>query len=410
MKTACLCIRVHTPLILSNYRFFEIGAHHRYYDDSKLAEQINQQSKKIWLPFFKMLQRLNAETHGAFKAGIAIPGITLKLFQEAAPEIIVLFRELLQNHCIEFLSEPWGHSLLPFFNTWLFSAEVKRHDKLIGELFGTAPEILYMYAPTCYLPLRAVAEAKQKKGIFTYINSLSNDEMQENVASCELPDEFPVMLIDPKISQLFGKIDFDPAFHALASYASGIADSMNRRILPNRPSIIVFNPAQKNKPFTTDQALAWETVVKQMLNIHQIQYAYPSQMFEQYCPSVFDADFFDQWLQHYRLPDFWLHTKMQRKVLAKQKAINALTLQLPDSQMCRQWDVVQDMDNLFFISKYFFKVSFAASHFSPYQSPYLAYINYMNILEDLHVNLKAELRNFGRRTRTRRKQKHFIPD
>ena len=47
-----------------------------------------------------------------------------------------------------------------------------------------------------------------------------------------------------------------------------------------------------------------------------------------------------------------------------------------NSPLLSEWENIQDMDNLFFMSDNFFKDSFAAKYFNPYSSPYLAYINY----------------------------------
>ena len=231
MKSICFCFQLHIPLILRNYRFFEIGQHHDYYDDVELATYLKRKTKNVLVPFIEMLQLLHLETNGKFKAGISISGTTLQHLQKSSPEVIQLLNELLQNDCIEFLSEPWSHSLLPYTSAKLLKQEVRRHDTLIQELFGTRPKVLFAYAPYGLLPVLSSSELNKRNGIITYTNSLFNKKKDINNITPHLPDGRRIFFIDAKISQKFGKIDFNPNFNTLAVYSSDLAERVTRKVL-----------------------------------------------------------------------------------------------------------------------------------------------------------------------------------
>lgn len=391
MKSICFCFQLHVPMILRNYRFFEIGQNHAYYDEDAIAAHVKQKTRIVLLPFLKMLERMHHESHGNFRAGISVPGITLQLFQNLAPEVIVLLKALQQNKCIEFLSEPWSHSLLPFTNYTLLKQEINRHDHLVEELFDVKPEILFAYTPNGSEKLLHPAITHQKNGINKVISTFTNNKKDTHKITPHLPGERRVLLIDAKNSQIFGKIDFDPNLHTLAFYVSDVSERINRNFLLQSPSIVVFNPVQKNKPFDLNQVIVWKAVIQQLLSNYEFQFLFPSQVVEPGCHPVSDANVAEKTLQHYRSTDFWLHSTMQRDVFNRQKAINRLLRKTIDSPLRAVWENVQDMDNLFFICNKFFRESFAANYFNPYSSPYLAYINYMNVLEDIHTSLKKEL-------------------
>ncbi|MCY1722431.1 hypothetical protein OU798_18930 [Prolixibacteraceae bacterium Z1-6] len=408
MKRICFCFQLHIPLILRNYRFFDVGQNHQYFNEAEVAGRIKQVTKNILLPFIEMLGQLHSETTGMFKAGISISGATLQLLQKNAPNTIELLNKLQQNNCIEFLSEPWSHSLLPFTGKNLLAEQIKRHDTCIKEVFGSTPKVFFAYTPNSTLPLLAATVAEQKIGIIAYADSLSNNKAQTNTAIRQPLNEQPGVLIDQTTSQIFGKIDFDPNFHTLASYASATTARIVRNILSRSPLIIVFNPVQRIKPFTLNQVLVWKTVIQQLHNVYNFQYSLPSQIVKQTKFPVSDANSSEKLLQHFQLPDFWLNSKMQREVFARQKALNTLLVPVNNSSLQSTWDTVQDMDNLFFMSNHFLKPSFAARYFSPYTSPYMAYINYMNVLDDIQSRLIKETRNVIPKTNLRRKKKETV--
>lgn len=410
MKSICFCFQLHIPLILRSYRFFEIGQQHEYYDDAELAAYLKRKTKNVLVPFIEMLQLIHLKTNGKFKAGISVSGTTLQLLQKSSPEVIQLLNELVHNECIEFLSEPWSHSLLPYTSAKLLKQETRRHDKLIQELFGIRPKVLFACVPHGLLTLLGSSALNKTYGVITYKNSLFNKKEDINNTTPHLTDDRRIFFIDAKISQKFGKIDFDPNFHTLAVYTSDLAERINRNVLSHCPSVIVFNPCQKAKPFNLNQVLVWKTEIQQLLHDYQFEYLYPSQVIEHYNQPVSNANCSEKFLQPYRSTDFWLHSKLQREVFSKQKAIHAMLQQAIDSPLHSKWENIQDMDHLLFISDNFFKESFAANYFSPYSSPYMAYTNYMNVLEDIYTSLKKELHQPIFQTKIHKKKRYVTAD
>jgi alpha-amylase len=114
MKEICLCTQIQIPVILRNYRFFDINHNDDYYNDIGVDYQVNKTYINNLLPFFKTIKKLFIESGFRFKVAVSISGITLKLLQTFAPEAISDLADLGQKGCIGFLSEPWSHSLVAF--------------------------------------------------------------------------------------------------------------------------------------------------------------------------------------------------------------------------------------------------------------------------------------------------------
>ena len=50
MKNICFYFRLHQPLRLKHYRFFEIGQDHYYYDDFQNEDRIRSAVEQAYLP------------------------------------------------------------------------------------------------------------------------------------------------------------------------------------------------------------------------------------------------------------------------------------------------------------------------------------------------------------------------
>ncbi|MBQ1651392.1 MAG: alpha-amylase, partial [Paludibacteraceae bacterium] len=139
MKKICFYFQVHSPYVLRRYRFFEIGNDHYYYDDFATEGKIRELAEKSYLPANKIIADLIKTTGGAFKCGFSISGSTIEQLEQYAPEVIDSFRELAETGHVEFLAEPYAHSLSSMYNDKEFELQVKKHSEKIKELFGKKP-------------------------------------------------------------------------------------------------------------------------------------------------------------------------------------------------------------------------------------------------------------------------------
>ncbi len=52
-------------------------------------------------------------------------------------------------------------------------------------------------------------------------------------------------------------------------------------------------------------------------------------------------------------------------------------------QLSRDWVYLQSSDHFYYISTKFFSDGAVHAYFNPYENPYQAFMNYMNVLSDL---------------------------
>jgi alpha-amylase len=142
MKNICFYFQIHQPLRLKRYRFFEIGHDHYYYDDFQNEERMRALVEKSYLPANKTILEMIRSSNGKFKCTFSISGIALEQLEQYAPEVIDSFKELAKTGSVEFLAEPYAHSISSVFNANEFELQVKMHAAKIESLFGKKPSAL----------------------------------------------------------------------------------------------------------------------------------------------------------------------------------------------------------------------------------------------------------------------------
>ena len=94
MKAICFYFQIHQPFRLKNYRFFDIGNDHYYYDDFANDEIITRIAQRSYLPANAMLLYMIKHYGKKFKVAFSISGSALEQLEIYVPEFIESMKEL----------------------------------------------------------------------------------------------------------------------------------------------------------------------------------------------------------------------------------------------------------------------------------------------------------------------------
>ena len=81
---------------------------------------------------------------------------------------------------------------------------------------------------------------------------------------------------------------------------------------------------------------------------------------------------------------------MQQDAARKLYDLEPAVRRRKDPRTLRNWRMLQTSDHFYYICTKWFSDGDVHRYFSPYESPYEAYINYMNILDDFSRSVKYE--------------------
>ncbi|MDE6403614.1 MAG: alpha-amylase, partial [Muribaculaceae bacterium] len=86
----------------------------------------------------------------------------------------------------------------------------------------------------------------------------------------------------------------------------------------------------------------------------------------------------------------WLGNKLQKEAFDKLYSVSERVRLCDDRRLKQDWYYLQGSDHLFYMSTKHMADGAAHSAFSPYESPFQAFTNYMNVLADFIVRVEEQ--------------------
>ena len=143
MKNICFAFLMHIPNRLRRYRFFDIGQDHYYTDDLPTEEAVRQTVEQSYMPLCNTLMDMIRLSKNRFRCALAVPGTTLDLMEQYAPEMIDLLKQLVATRCVEMLAMPYSYSLAGEYSASELKEQLDQHAALLNDLFGTQSTTLW---------------------------------------------------------------------------------------------------------------------------------------------------------------------------------------------------------------------------------------------------------------------------
>ena len=135
-----LYLHVHQPWRVRDYSVFDTAQQHDYFaghgeDDRNNERVFRKVADKSYRPMNHLLKKM-LERHPDFKLSLSITGTFLEQAKAWAPDVLDDFREMIATGRVEIVAETYYHSLAFFYSRDEFVRQVEAHRDAIRELFG----------------------------------------------------------------------------------------------------------------------------------------------------------------------------------------------------------------------------------------------------------------------------------
>ena len=385
-KSICLYFQVHQPNRLRLYRFFDIGKDSHYYDDFANRTILRRVAQRCYLPMNALLLDLISANKGAFKVAFSISGSVLEQFDRYAPEVIDSFRKLADTGCVEFLSETYYHSLASLVSESEFKHQVMKHKAAIEHYFGVTPKA---FRNTELIYSDAIGQMVYDMGFKTMLTEGAKHVLgwksPNYVYSCAMAPGLKLLL---KNSSLSDDIAFRFSDRTWADwpltgekYLAWLkASAQNDEIVNLFMDYETFGEHQKAQSGLFDFMKFLPEVV---LNDGEFEFVTPSQASKKHRP-VGELDVPDpiSWADEERDVTAWLGNELQNDAFGKiNEQVEKLAL-LNDEALWSDFGHLQESDHFYYMCTKFFSDGAVHKYFNPYDTPYEAFINYMNVVSD----------------------------
>ncbi|MBR5736290.1 MAG: glycoside hydrolase family 57 protein [Bacteroidales bacterium] len=395
-KSICFYFQVHQPDRLRQYRFFDIGNDYHYCDDFTNKVIMRRVAQKCYLPVNALLLDLVKKNHKKFKIAFSVSGVAIDQFKLYAPEVIDSFKALADTGCVEFLAETYAHSLASVANEAEFKQQVKDHSKLIEATFGVKPvtfrntELIYSDAIgatvasmgyTTMLTEGAKHILGWKSPNFVYTNAI-NPRLRLLLKNSALSDD---------IAFRFSNRSWDGWPLTADKYASWVDAA-----LQNEDTLNLFMDYEtfgEHQPSDSGIFEFLKALPAAML-AKGFTFNTPSEVAKMHQP-VAPLHVPDpiSWADEERDLSAWLGNELQNEAFHKVYALGNKVKRTRNEDMIKTYRMLQESDHFYYMCTKFFSDGAVHSYFNPYDTPYEAFINYMNVLSDFELRLDACLKN-----------------
>jgi len=397
MISVCFYFQVHQPFRLKkNYSFFDIGVNHLYEDDETNRAICNKVSEKCYIPMNRLLLELIEKYKGKLKVSFSIAGVAIEQFQKFNPYVIELFQKLAETGYVEFINETYYHSLAFLFNKDIFKRQVRKHKKLIKELFNQNPKT---FRNTELVYNNKLAQFIEKMG---YITILADGADQ--ILGWRSPNYLyqPVgcykLYLLLKNYKLSDDIAFRFSNRSWKEYPL-TAEKYSRWLHSVCGNGEIINLFMDYETFGEHQWLDtgifnfMRYLPQEFLKHRDFQFITPQEAHLYYTPvAQIDVPYFISWADIERDLTAWLGNPLQNSSIEMAYSLDKKVMRTKDPDLINVWHKLLTSDHFYYMCTKWFSDGDVHKYFNPYDTPFDAFIVYMNILNDFKETLKKKIK------------------
>ncbi len=390
-KAICFYFQVHQPFRLKRYRFFDLGHDHYYYDDFTNESIMRKVADNCYLPANEIILDQILKNKGKFKVTFSLTGLVIKQFQLYAPEVLESFRKLAETEMVEFLAETESHSLASIKTRSEFEHQINAHREMISQYIG--------YETTSFRNTELIYSDQIGSWVADMGFKSMLTEGAKHVLGWKSPNFLYCNSINPRLKVL-----------------------LRNFVLSDDIAFRFSNKAWAEWPLTTDKYAAWLSKLapkSELLNIfldyetfgehnHKdtgifdflehlpaailkktpYKFMTPTEVASSLQPvSAISIPSPISWADEERDITAWHGNELQVAALEKLYNLTDKVNRCDDNQIKKDWEYLQASDHFYYMATKFFSDGAVHAYFNPYDTPYDAFMNYMNVMSDFEIRL-----------------------
>ena len=390
-KAICFYFQVHQPFRLKRYRFFDLGHDHYYYDDFSNESIMRKVAEKCYLPANELILDLILKHRGKFKVTYSLTGLVINQFRLYAPEVLESFKKLADTGLVEFLAETESHSLASIKTKSEFEHQVNAHKEMVREFLGVETT---SFRNTELIYSDQIGSWVADMGFKSILT-----EGAKHVLGWKSPNFLYCNSINPRLKVL-----------------------LRNFVLSDDVAFRFSNRSWSEWPLTSDKYAAWMNKLapkSELINVfldyetfgeHNLKetgifdflYHLPASILKKtpykFMTPTEVADILQpvsaisvpspiSWADEERDITAWHGNELQVAALDKLYDLTDKVRKCTDNQIRKDWEYLQASDHFYYMATKFFSDGAVHAYFNPYDTPYDAFMNYMNVLSDFEIRL-----------------------
>ncbi len=395
MVSISFYFQVHQPRRIRHFTLFDIGKDINYFEGGhgKLDNKaiINKVSEKCYIPATRLWLKLLDE-FPELKLSYSISGVLIEQLEEYRPDVLNLFQQLSDTKRVEFLSETYYHSLSFIYSKREFIKQVYLHKKTIKKYFNQTPKIFRNTELIYNNSIAKIAELMGFKGILAEGSEHILGHRNPNFVYKPKGSKISVLLRNYKLSDDISFRFSTPGWAEHPLTADKFAYWVSS-INGNGTNVNLFMDYETFGEHQWEETGIFkflEHLPNELLKHPDNEFATPSELVKKYKPvDELDVERITSWADTERDLSAWLGNEMQQTAINTLYGMEDSAVSSKDNHIKKDFGLLQTSDHFYYMCTKWFADGDVHKYFNPYDSPYEAFINYMNVLRDFHLRLDS---------------------
>jgi len=399
MPSICFYFQVHQPRRIKRYRMFDVGNDHNYFNDTSRTKVdnrfiVDKVALKCYLPTNRLMLLL-LRSYPDFRICYSLSGIFLDQLEEYAPEVLKSFQALVATGQVELLSETYYHSLAFLYSMEEFLFQVEQHRKAIKRLFGVTPKVFrnteLIYSDAIALLAEEMGyDAILAEGVDHILGSRSPNFVYRPQGSAKIKLLLKNYRLSDDIAFRFGERTWSEWPLTIQKFADWItAANGNGDVVNLFMDYETFGEHQWEDTGIFDFLRDLPAAI---LSRKDNNFVTPTEAAHRYeARDTLSVPHYVSWADVERDLSAWRGNEMQHDALNKLYELREKALESKDEALIEDWRRLTTSDHFYYMCTKWWQDGDVHTYFSPYDSPYDAYIGFVNVLADLRFRIDSEV-------------------
>ncbi len=403
-KGITLYMHIHQPWRVRDYTIFDAANRHDYFDGHDDNDRNNQKvfhkvADKSYRPMNNLLLKLLDENPD-FRFSLSITGTFIDQALAWAPDLIEQYQQMVASGRVEIVAETYYHSLAFFYSQAEFEQQVTMHRDKIRELFGIE---MTAFRNTELAYDNQLGQWADKAGFKAILaegwDPVLGWRSPNYVYSPPETENIKLLLKNYKLSDDIAFRFGNKQWSEWPLDAEKFTHWLDAAFQDGSPLVNLFMDFEtfgEHQWHDTGVFDFFEQLVHQWTARENCKFYTVTEAAESHqSQDVVDMPQTVTWADTDRDLTAWLGNPLQHEALRHLYDLESDVLQSGDTCLIEDWRKLQTSDHMYYMCTKWFNDGDVHAYFSPYDSPYDAFLYYMNAIRDMRFRLLQYQRRRG---------------
>ena len=397
-----LYLHVHQPWRVRDYTVFDTAIDHEYFGETTDAHRSNKAifekvADKSYRPMNSLLKSLLAK-HPEFKLSLSITGTFIDQAEAWAPDVLEDFKQLVATGRVEVVAETYHHSLAFFYSRDEFERQVEKHRDRVKELFNVEPKTFRNTELAYNNKLAEWADSRGYEAILTEGWDPVLEWRSPNYAySPAGTNNIALLMKNYKLSDDLAFRFSNREWEHFPLHSDKYVDWLKQSLSDDGQIINLFMDYEtfgEHQWADTGIFKFFASVVEEWL-VDDSRTFYTTSEAAKECKKVgeISVDRTITWADAERDLSAWLGNSLQHEAMHHLYALEHDVLHSGDEILIEDWRRLTTSDHPYYMCTKWFTDGDVHAYFSPYDSPYDAFLYFMNAIRDVRYRLMDSQHN-----------------